>query len=123
MVGHLSGAESPADGMTKLFKDPIAIIISQLYREGPAKFGSIDTLREDVVATCTNGKFTFHGLPSKFLAEDSKSESDACNLCGETLQFCGLVMTRNRAKHESMENKIEEGEIEIEIGTMSLKVN
>ena len=67
-----------------------------------------------MVATCTNGEFTFHGLPSKFLAEDSKSEADAFNLCGETLQFCGLVMTRNRAKRENMEDKIDKGKNEIE---------
>ena len=80
MVGHLSGAENPADRMTKLFKDPIAIINSKLYREGPSKFGSLEAHREDVAATCANGEFTFHGLPYKFVAEDSKSESESCKL-------------------------------------------
>ena len=73
MVGHLSGTDNPADGMTKLFKDPIAIINSRLYREGPTKFGSMETLREDVVVTCANDEIQFLGLPAKFLAEDSKS--------------------------------------------------
>ena len=72
MVGHLSGTDNPTDGMTKLFKDPIAIINSKLYREGPTKFGSLETLREDVVASYANGEFTFLGLPAKFLAEDNK---------------------------------------------------
>ena len=41
MIGHLSAAENPAYGMKKLFKDPIAIINNQHYREGQAKFGSL----------------------------------------------------------------------------------
>ena len=53
--------------------------------------GSLETLREDVVAICANGEFKFLGLPAKFLEEDSKSESDSCSLCGESIQFCGLV--------------------------------
>ena len=56
-VGHLSGIDNPADGMTK--------------------FGSLETLREDVVTICANEEFKFLGLPAKFLLEDSKSESPA----------------------------------------------
>ena len=87
MVGHVSGVENPADRMTKLFKDPFAIINSQLYREGPAKFGSLETLSEDLVATCTNGEFTFHGQPSKFLAEYSKSELMLAICVGKLFSF------------------------------------
>ena len=107
-VGHVAGTENPADGMTKLFKDPIAIINSRIYREGPPKFGNLESLREDKVAICSNGEFQFLGLPAKFLSEDSKNGNDSCHLCGEGIQFCGLVMTRNRAKRENVEDKEDE---------------
>ena len=46
------------------------------------KFGSLETLREDAVATCANREFKVIGLPSQFLLEDNKSESESCGLCG-----------------------------------------
>ena len=51
-VGHVVGTENPSDVLTKLYKDPIKAINSQLYRYGPVLYGSKKTLHKDVVLTC-----------------------------------------------------------------------
>ena len=39
-VGHIVGTENPSDVLTKLYRDPIRAINSQLYRHGPTLYGS-----------------------------------------------------------------------------------
>ena len=61
-VGHTPGSKNPADSLTKLYKDPIEVINSVLYRVGPDSYGSRESLEEDVVATCQDGNFVFLGF-------------------------------------------------------------
>ena len=72
-VGHIPGTENPSDVLTKLYRDPIRIINSQLYRCGPSIFGSKEDLDNDVVLTCQNGELKYLGLRKKFLMETQES--------------------------------------------------
>ena len=83
------GTSNPADTMTKIFRDPIAVINSPLYRQGPARFSSREALDEDVVATCQDGVFTYIGPPTKFLPI---VQSEGCLSRLET-ERCALVQT------------------------------
>ena len=65
-VGHISGTDNPSDVLTKLYRDPIKIINSNLYRYGPSAFASKDDLDRDIVLTCQNGELRYLGLPKKF---------------------------------------------------------
>ena len=51
-VGHIVGTANPSDVLTKLYRDPIKAINSQLYRYGPPLYGSKRELYKDVVFTC-----------------------------------------------------------------------
>ena len=66
-VGYISGNTNPADALTKIFRDPIEIINSPIYRYGPEAFGTREGLEQDVVAICQAGVFQYKGLPSRFL--------------------------------------------------------
>ena len=92
------GTCNPADTMTKIFKDPIAVINSALYRQGPASFASRKALDEDVVATCQDGVFTYIGLPTKFLP---RARTVECLSCQET-ERCALIQTRAMKNRESV---------------------
>jgi hypothetical protein len=41
LIGHLPGVDNPSDSLTKLYKDPVSVINSILYREGPEQFRSL----------------------------------------------------------------------------------
>ena len=105
-VGHILGSLNPADSLTKLYKNPIEAINSQLYRHGPKLYGSKEGLEQDLVATCQNGEFNFLGLPSKFLTEN-KENKDTCNFCHEDVSRCALARTRGQTKRESEEDASE----------------
>ena len=81
-VGQIVGTENPSDVLTKLYRDPIRAINSQLYRHGPAIYASKRGLYKDVVMTCQDGQMKFLGLPKKFLTEKNK-EAEKCNYCFE----------------------------------------
>ena len=114
-VGHVVGAENPSDVLTKLYKDPIKAINSQLYRHGPALYGSKKSLHKDVVLTCQDGQMKFLGLPKKFLTEKDK-DVDKCNYCYEDQTRCALAKTRAQARKEKEEDE-REAEEEQEIAT------
>jgi hypothetical protein len=107
LIGHLPGVDNPSDSLMKLYKDPVSVINSILYREGPAQFRSLERLSEDTVATYQNGNFNFLGLPAKFLSEPADVTKDTCNQCGETVNFCALARTRSQAKKEEKEENPE----------------
>ena len=90
-VGYIGSLENPADLCSKFFSDPIKAINSQLYREGPKKYGSIESLNEDIVAVMENGNFQFQGIPSRFLTAQS---ADQCMRCNTNADWCVLVTTR-----------------------------
>ena len=96
-VGYISGNTNPADALTKIFRDPIEVINSPIYRYGPEAFGTRDGLELDVVATCQAGVFHYKGLPSRFLQEP-REETE----CGECLgeERCAVVRTRAMQKEE-----------------------
>ena len=87
-VGYISGNTNPADALTKIFRDPIEVINSPIYRYGPEAFGTKDGLEQDVVATCQAGAFHYKGLPSRFLREP-REETE----CGECLgeERCAVI--------------------------------
>ena len=68
-VGYIPGTTNPADALTKIFRDPIEIINSPIYRYGQEAFGIREGLEQDVVATCQAGVFQYKGLPSRFFQE------------------------------------------------------
>ena len=39
-VGYILGTTNPADALTKIFRDPIEIIYSPIYRYGQESFGT-----------------------------------------------------------------------------------
>ena len=91
-VGHIPGPSNPADTMTKIFRDPIAVINFNLYRHGTEKFASKEELGEDVVATCQDGVFTFIGLPTRLLPKP-QPKMENCYNCHEKGR-CALVQTK-----------------------------
>ena len=63
-VGYVSTDANAADTVSKVLLDPITVVNSDLYRSGPAKYDSLETLREDTVATITeDGEFMSLGIP------------------------------------------------------------
>ena len=116
LIGHLPGVDNPSDSLTKLYKDPVDVINSILYREGPEQFRSIERLSEDTVATYHNGEFKFLGLPAKFLSEPLDVTKDKCNQCGENVNLCALARTRSQANREEKEdaeaNQLENPEVD-----------
>ena len=56
-LGYIQGTTNPADALTKIFRDPIEIINSLIYRYGPETLGTREGLEQDVVATCQAGAF------------------------------------------------------------------
>ena len=73
-VGHIPGESNPADTMTKIFRDPIRVINSDLYRYGSERFASKQELGKDVVATCQDGVFTYLGLPAQAALQNPGQE-------------------------------------------------
>ena len=66
MKSYCQGEKNPADMMTKLFKDPCAIINSSFYRYGDENMGKASNLEADTVARASKGLFEFIGtLPKK----------------------------------------------------------
>ena len=61
--------------MTKLFRDPCAIINSSLYRFGDENMGKVSNLETDTVARAPKGVFEFIGIPERFLR---RIEQDKC---------------------------------------------
>ena len=111
-IGHIPGPYNPADSLMKLYRDPVEVINSVLYRYGPSQFETLEKLAEDTVATCKNGSFKFIGLPEKFLTEAPNVTNDSCNNCGEGINLCALA--RSQVKREKEED-LEAEEIENEI--------
>ena len=99
------GTENPSDVLTKLYRDPKAIN-SQLYRHGPAIYGSKRGLYKNVVMTCQDGQMKFLGLPKKFLTEKDK-EAEKCNYCLEDQTRCALARTRVQDRREREEDSRE----------------
>ena len=113
MIGFIPGTMNPADGMTKLYADPINIINSSLYRHGPQKFENFKSLENELVAKVENGEFTYLGLPARFNPASPTSHeepTDKCMFCNQT-EMCGLVLTRNRARREAEESELEQGDL------------
>ena len=106
-VGRVTGTENPSDVLTKLYRNPIKAINSQLYRYGPALYGSKTGLFQDVVFTCQNGEMKYLGLPKKFLTEKVK-EGEKCNYCLEDQTKCALARTRAQERREREEDAEEE---------------
>jgi hypothetical protein len=103
-VGHVVGTANPSDVLTKLYRDPIKAINSQLYRHGPPQYGSRKGLYQDVVVTCQDGEMKFLGLPRKFLTEKAQSPAEKCNYCFEDQDRCALARTRAQDKREREED-------------------
>ena len=57
MVGYYQGKRNSTDMMTKLFRDPCAIINSSLYRFGDENMGKVSNLEMDTVARASKGVF------------------------------------------------------------------
>ena len=108
-IGYIEGSVNPSDGMTKLFPDPVSIINSSLYRHGPKKFESFETLDQDLVARVENGSFYFLGIPRKFMPEAKSvlpETEEKCYFCH--LDTCGVAMTRAQARRLWMEEETED---------------
>ena len=82
--------------MTKLFKDPCAIINSSLYSFGDENMGEASNLEADTVARASKGLFEFIGIPERFLR---RIEEDKCFWCtNEECAMIKLVQTRRQEK-------------------------
>ena len=114
-IGHIPGPSNLADSLMKLYRDPVEVINSVLYRYGPSQFETLEKLAEDTVATCKNGSFKFIGLPEKCLTEAPNVTNNSCNNCGESKNLCALARTSSQVKREDEED-LEAKEIEDEDG-------
>ena len=124
-VGHIPGTDNPSDFLTKLYRNPIKIINSDLYRFGPPTFASKDDLCKDIVLTCQNGELRYLGLPKKFLMERSE-DTERCNFCLEHYDNCALAQTRaqtKKEKHEDATEAAKEKEATVEIAKRKEKGN
>ena len=102
-VGYIPWTTNPADALTKIFKDPIEIMNSPIYRYRPESFGTREGLGQDVVATCKAGVFQYLGLPSRFFQEPQEEAECVECLGGER---CAVVHTRAMQKRdEAMQKK------------------
>ena len=82
--------------MTKLFKDPCAIINSSFYRYGDENKGKASNLEVDTVAKVSKGIFEFIGIPERFL---NRVQEDRCFRCtDEECALIKLVQTRRQEK-------------------------
>ena len=59
LIGYTPGEKNSADIMTKMFRNPCAIINSDLYRYGDSEMGSVSNLEKDTVAMVTKGVLEF----------------------------------------------------------------
>ena len=95
-IGYVSTVANAADTVSKVLLDPIPVVNSPLYRIGPAKYDSLESLREDTVARVSdNGEFLFLGIPERFLPADSSDEK--CLNCRDN---CWMARTRSQRKKE-----------------------
>merc|ERR1712237_9705 len=70
-IGYVATDSNAADTVSKVLLDPIPVVNSPLYRIGPAKYDSLERLREDTVARVSEkGEFVFMGIPGRFLPAD-----------------------------------------------------
>ena len=91
--------------MTKLFRNPCAIINSDLYRFGEADMGKVSNLERDTVARVSNGVFEFIGIPERFLR---KVEDDKCFKCSSSeCAMVKLVQTRRQGRKTEWEDQDE----------------
>ena len=105
-VGHIPGSDNPSDVLTKLYRNPIKVIKSDLYRFGPPTFATKEDLCKDIVLTCQNGELRYLGLPKKFLMERPE-DPERCNFCLESEENCALAQTRAQVKREKAEDATE----------------
>ena len=109
MVGYCQGEKNPADMMTKLFKDPCAIINSSFYRYGDENMGKASNLEVDTVAKVSKGVFEFIGILERFL---NRVEEDRCFQCtDEECALIKLVQTRRQEKEMKEQDQEETEEI------------
>ena len=114
-VGYIKGEANPSDVMSKLHLNAIDILNSKMYREGPEKYGTLQKLKQDWVATFQNGTFNFRGLSNELLGihtvHDGKEE-ERCLSCQEPPELCGAAMTRAQKKADEKEEKeVKDGEL------------
>ena len=99
-IGYVSTDQNPADTVTKMLVDPVPIMNSKLYREGPMKYDSLKTLRQDTVARVSeDGEFIFLGIPERFLPPDPGGSK--CMKCQDN---CWMVRTRSQNR-KNIEDK------------------
>ena len=95
--------------MTKLFKDPCAIINSSFYRYGDENMGKVSNLEADTVARVSKGTFEFIGILERFL---NRVQKDRCFWCtGEECALIRLVQTRRQEKEMKEQDQEETEEI------------
>ena len=102
-IGYVSSAENAADTVTKVLLDPVPVINSKLFREGPMKYDSLETLKEDTVARVSkDGEFIFLGIPERFLTSDPGTSK-----CMKCLDNCWMVRTRAQSRKNLEEDNLE----------------
>ena len=95
-IGYVATDSNAADTVSKVLLDPIPVVNSPLYRIGPAKYDSLESLREDTVAKVSEkGEFVFMGIPERFLPADSTEGK--CLNCRDN---CWMARTRSKHKKE-----------------------
>ena len=75
LIGYTPGEKNSTDFMTNMFRNPCAIINSDLYRFGDSEMGNVSNLERDTVAMVTKWVLELIGIPERFL---NKVEDDKC---------------------------------------------
>ena len=102
-IGFVPTDQNAADTVTKILLDPVQVVNSKLYREGPVKYESLETLREDTVARVSgDGEFIFLGIPERFLPHDP--EGSKCMRCQDN---CWMARTRSQSRKDMEDKNLE----------------
>ena len=94
-MGYTPGEKNSTDFMTKLFRNPCAIINSDLYRFGDANMGKVSNLERDTLTRVSEGMLVFIGIPERFL---NKVDNDKCYQCSSSVDNKGMSREQCQVK-------------------------